>query len=135
VPLRIEIGPKDIEKGQVVVARRDTREKSSMPNDNLGSTIPTLLDEIQRALFQRALKFREEHTTRVFSYDEFKATMEGRPGFVIAGWCGSAECEAQIKAETQATLRNIPFGSERVEGTCVKCGRPSTLQAWFAKAY
>ncbi|MGH9308279.1 MAG: proline--tRNA ligase anticodon binding domain-containing protein, partial [Vicinamibacterales bacterium] len=135
VPLRIEIGPKDIEKGQVVVARRDTREKSSMPNDNLGSAVPPLLDEIQRALFERALKFREEHTTRVSSYDEFKATMEGRPGFVIAGWCGSAECEAQIKADTQATLRNIPFGSERISGTCVRCGKPSSAEAWFAKAY
>ena len=61
--------------------------------------------------------------------------MEGRPGFVIAGWCGSADCEAQIKAETQATLRNIPFGSERVPGTCVKCGNASTAEAWFAKAY
>ena len=61
--------------------------------------------------------------------------MEGRPGFVIAGWCGSADCEAQIKAETQATLRNIPFGSERVSGTCVRCGKPSSVEAWFAKAY
>jgi prolyl-tRNA synthetase len=135
VPVRIEIGPKDIEKGQVVVARRDTREKSSMPNENVGSTVPALLDEIQRALFDRALKFREEHTTRASSYDEFKATMEGRPGFVIAGWCGGAECEAQIKADTQATLRNIPFGSERISGTCVRCGQPSSGEAWFAKAY
>ena len=71
-----------------------------------------LLDEIQKSLFQRALKFREEHTTRVSSYEEFKTVMEGRPGFVIAQWCGSADCEAQIKADTQATLRNIPFGSE-----------------------
>ena len=60
---------------------------------------------------------------------------EGRPGFVIAGWCGSGECEATIKAETQATLRNIPFGSENVAGTCIKCGKPSTVEAWFAKAY
>ena len=69
------------------------------------------------------------------SYDEFKAVMEGRPGFVIAGWCGSETCEAQIKAETQATVRNIPFDSERVTGTCIKCGSPSSVEAWFAKAY
>ncbi len=69
------------------------------------------------------------------SYDEFKSVMEGRPGFVIAGWCGSAECEAQIKADTQATLRNIPFGGAGVQGTCVQCGRPSPSEAWFAKAY
>jgi prolyl-tRNA synthetase len=135
VPLRIEIGPKDLEKSQVIVARRDTREKSSVPMDNLAGTVVQLLDDIQRALFQRALTFREEHTTRVSSYDEFKSVMEGRPGFVIAPWCGSAECEAQIKTETQATLRNIPFGSENVNGSCVRCGSASNVEAWFAKAY
>ena len=135
VPVRVEIGPKDIEKSQVVLARRDTRTKSPAPVESLAATMTSLLDDIQQALFRRALAFREEHTTRVASYDEFKAIMEGRPGFVIAGWCGSSECEAQIKAETQATLRNIPFGFERVTGSCVRCGQPSTAEAWFAKAY
>jgi prolyl-tRNA synthetase len=118
-----------------MLARRDTREKLSAPFDGLSPRIAALLQEIQDSLYQRALKFREEHTTRAANYDEFKNAMEGRPGFVIAGWCGSADCEAQIKADTQATLRNIPFGSERVSGTCVKCGRPSQGEAWFAKAY
>src|SRR5215203_4065483 len=135
VPVRVEIGPKDIEKAQVVVARRDTREKSPLPADGLAAAILTLLDDIQKALLQRALKFREEHTTRAATYDEFKRAMEGRPGFVIAGWCGSGECEATIKADTQATLRNIPFGSERVSGTCVRCGKPAEGEAWFAKSY
>jgi prolyl-tRNA synthetase len=135
VPLRVEIGPKDIEKSAVMVARRDTREKASMPMAGLADAVKAKLDEIQKVLFDRALRFREEHTTRVSSYDEFKAIMEGRPGFVIAGWCGSEECEALIKAETQATLRNIPFVSADVRGTCVKCGRPSTVEPWFAKAY
>jgi prolyl-tRNA synthetase len=135
VPLRLEIGPKDIEKSQVVLARRDTREKGSRPMAGLGGVIADLLEDIQRSLFERALRFREEHTTRVTSYDEFKSVMEGRPGFVIAGWCGSADCEAQIKADTQATLRNIPFAGESVRGTCVKCGSSSTGEAWFAKAY
>src|SRR5215203_4495260 len=135
VPLRVEIGPKDIEKSAVMVARRDTRTKESMPMDGLADAVVAKLDEIQAALLQRARTFREEHTTRVSSYDEFKATMEGRPGFVIAGWCGSADCEAQIKADTQATLRNIPFGGADVQGTCVKCGNPSPAEAWFAKAY
>src|SRR5687767_7929664 len=135
VPLRIEIGPKDIEKGQVVVARRDTREKTSLPMAGIGTAATALLEEIQTALYKRALKYREEHTQRVGSYEEFKSVMEGRPGFVIAAWCGSAECEAQIKAETQATVRNIPFGSERVSGTCVKCGAASSVEAWFAKSY
>ena len=135
VPLRLEIGPKDIEKSQVLLARRDTREKMPTPMAGLSETIAGLLDTIQKNLFERAVKFREERTTRVSTYDEFKALMEGRPGFVIAGWCGSAACEAEIKAETQATLRNIPFGSERVTGSCVKCGRAAEGEAWFAKAY
>jgi prolyl-tRNA synthetase len=135
VPLRLEIGPKDIEKSQVLLARRDTREKLPTPMDGLTAKIVNLLDTIQTNLFERAVKFREERTKRVSTYDEFKALMEGRPGFVIAGWCGSAECEAQIKAETQATLRNIPFGFEKVSGTCVKCGRTAAGEAWFAKAY
>jgi prolyl-tRNA synthetase len=135
VPLRLEIGPKDIEKSQVMLARRDTRAKLPTPMEGLAGTIAGLLEEIQKALYDRALRFREEHTQRVSSYDEFKQIMEGRPGFVVCGWCGSADCEAQIKAETQATLRNIPFTGAGVTGTCVKCGKPSSGEAWFAKAY
>ncbi len=134
VPLRMEIGPKDIEKSAVMVARRDTREKASLAMDGIGATITGLLDEIQKALYERALKYREDHTQRVSTYEEFKTLMEGRPGFLIAGWCGSAECENAIKADTQATVRNIPFGAERVAGTCIKCGRPSSVEAWFAKS-
>ena len=138
VPLRLEIGPKDIEQSQVLLARRDKRDKRDklpMPMEGLTGQIVSLLGSIQKDLFERAVKFREERTKKVSTYDEFKALMEGRPGFVIAAWCGSAECEAQIKAETQATLRNIPFGSERVQGSCVKCGRAAAGEAWFAKAY
>src|SRR4029077_11692610 len=119
VPLRMEIGPKDLEKSAVMVARRETRTKDSMAMDGLADAIVASPDEIQAALLQRARAFRDDHTTRVASYDEFKSAMEGRPGFVIAGWCGSADCEAQIKADTQATLRNIPFGGADVKGTCV----------------
>ena len=136
VPLRLEIGPKDLEKSQVVLARRDTREKSSAPMEGLGAHVEALLAAIQRALFDRAVTFREEHTSAADSYDEFKAIMEGRPGFVISPWCGSAECEAAIKAETQATIRNIPFSGAPATGkTCLKCGSPATVHAWFAKAY
>src|SRR6476620_11357529 len=135
VPLRLEIGPKDIEKSQVLLARRDTREKLPTPMEGLTGQIGSLLGTIQKNLFERAVQFRDEHTTRVGSYDEFMAVMEGRPGFVIAGWCGGADCEAEIKTETQATLRNIPFGSEGIAGVCVKCGKPSVGEAWFAKAY
>ena len=103
--------------------------------EGLADRIKELLAEIQASLLSKALTFREEHTTLVASYDEFKSAMEGRPGFVIAGWCGSGECEATIKTETKATLRNIPFDSENVAGTCVKCGQPSNVEAWFAKAF
>jgi prolyl-tRNA synthetase len=135
VPLRLEIGPKDIEKAQVFSARRDTREKAPIPLAELSTRVAALLEDIQQNLLARATAFREAHTSDAANWDEFRAHMEGRPGFVIAAWCGSAECEAAIKAETQATLRNIPLSSSRVEGTCVKCGRPSSVRAWFAKAY
>ena len=136
VPLRLEIGPKDLEKSQVVLARRDTRTKSFVPMDGLAGTVEDLLKEIQKALFDRALTFREEHTSETDSYDEFKQIMEGRPGFVISPWCGSAACEAQIKAETQATIRNIPFVSKKPQGKqCIKCNGPAVENAWFAKSY
>jgi len=135
VPLRLEIGPKDIEKAQVFSARRDTREKAAIPLADLAARVPALLEEIQANLLARATEFRTTHTSEVATWDEFKNAMDGRPGFVIAAWCGSAECEAQIKAETQATLRNIPLGSPRVDGQCVKCNGASHVKAWFAKAY
>ncbi|HET9567871.1 MAG TPA: proline--tRNA ligase [Vicinamibacterales bacterium] len=136
VPLRLEIGPKDIEKSQVMLARRDTREKSSAAMDGLASHVVDMLDSIQEALFARAVAFREEHTTHTDSYDEFKQIMEGRPGFVVSPWCGSAMCEAQIKAETQATIRNIPFTGTTAAGKkCLKCDADATAHAWFAKSY
>ena len=136
VPLRLEIGPKDLEKSQVVLARRDTREKSFVPMDGLTAHVEQLLADIQQALLQRALTFRQEHTSETDSYDEFKQILDGRPGFVISPWCGSAACEAAIKTETQATIRNIPFDSRPADGkTCIKCGGAATALAWFAKAY
>jgi prolyl-tRNA synthetase len=136
VPLRLEIGPKDIEKSQVVLARRDTREKSFTPMDGLAAHAEALLDTIQQALFDRAVAFRQEHTTEADSYAVFKDVMEGRPGFVVSPWCGSAVCEASIKAETQATIRNIPFASPSAAGkSCLACGEPADVHAWFAKSY
>jgi prolyl-tRNA synthetase len=135
VPLRVEIGPKDIEKSAVLVARRDTREKQSLPMADLATRLRELLDEIQLNLFERAKNFRETHTHRVSSYDEFKEIMEGRPGFVVAPWCGSADCEARIKAETQATIRNMPLGAAPPEGRCIRCDAEAKAEAWFAKAY
>ncbi|MGE5358718.1 MAG: proline--tRNA ligase [Bacteroidales bacterium] len=135
VPLRLEIGPKDIEKSQVMLARRDTREKLSSPFEGLAARVADLLGDIQRTLFERALAFREEHTTRTDSWEEFTAIMEGRPGFVLAPWCGTAACEAEIKAETQATIRNLPMESDGAAGSCLKCRKPASTLAYFAKAY
>ncbi|HEY3157922.1 MAG TPA: proline--tRNA ligase [Vicinamibacterales bacterium] len=136
VPVRMEIGPKDLEKSQVVLARRDTREKSFVPMDGLAAKVEEMLLAIQKALFDRAVQFRTEHTTETDSYDEFKQIMDGRPGFVISPWCGSEKCEADIKAETQATIRNIPFTAKPATGKkCLKCDAPATTHAWFAKSY
>jgi prolyl-tRNA synthetase len=135
VPLRLEIGPKDIEKSAVLLARRDTREKASVPMDGLAAAVRARLEEIQRSLFERATAFRDDHTQRVASYDEFKQVLEGRPGFVIAPWCGTAECEARIKADTQATIRNMPIDAATPGGSCVRCDRPAHAEAWFAKSY
>ncbi len=137
VPLRLEIGPKDIEKSQVLLARRDTREKQAVATEGLPDRVRALLDEIQRALFERALKFREEHTTWVETYDEFKQAMEGRPGFVVAPWVHDAANEARVKAETQATIRNIPFSAPKPAPgkICMISGRPAEVYAYFAKSY
>ena len=135
VPVRVEIGPKDIEKSAVLVARRDTRQKESLPMAGLAERLRTLLDEIQQNLLAKAKQFREEHTQRVSSYDEFKQVMDGRPGFVVAPWCGAADCEAQIKTDTQATIRNMPLGSPVPAGTCIRCDANAAAEAWFAKAY
>lgn len=137
VPLRLEIGPKDIEKSTVRVARRDTGAKQDVSMDGLASHLNELLDSVQQTLFERARAYRDERTQRVTTYDAFKAAMEGRPGFLIALWCGAAECEAHIKADTQATIRNMPLeGMTAPAGRrCVRCDNPARFEAWFAKAY
>ena len=135
VPLRLEIGPKDIEKRSVFSARRDTKAKAALPMDGLAGHVTALLDEIQANLLARARGFRESRTQPATTWAEFTGIMEGRPGFVISPWCETDECEAAIKAETQATIRNIPFGSETPTGTCVRCDKPAKVNAWFAKGY
>jgi prolyl-tRNA synthetase len=135
VPLRLEIGPRDIEKRQALSVRRDTRAKAAMPIDGAAAAVRPLLDEIQQAMLARALEFRESHTSEASDYGEFQQIMEGRPGFVIAPWCGSEGCEAAIKAATQATIRNLPFASRPATGSCIRCHAPAVASAWFAKAY
>jgi prolyl-tRNA synthetase len=135
VPLRLELGPKDIEKDQCVLVRRDSREKAFTPLAGTPARVKELLDSIQRDLLARAQTFVAENTTRVSSWDEFRQIMAGRRGFLIAGWCGDADCEAKIKAETKATVRVIPLDAEKRVGSCIRCGRPSPQEVYFAQAY
>jgi prolyl-tRNA synthetase len=136
VPLRLEVGPRDIQNNQVFSARRDTREKAALSLDGLPVTVRALLDTIQASLLAKARAFREEHTTRVETYDELKQAMEGRPGFVVVPWAHDAALEAQIKAETQATLRNVPFCEGKPDGKRSILGdKLAEVYAYFAKAY
>ncbi len=135
VPLRLEIGPRDIEQSQVMLVRRDNREKAPVARAQLAARVSQLLREIQQALFDRARQCLDERTTRIDAYDEFKQTMEGRPGFVVAPWCGQTACEAAIKADTQATVRSLPMNGADVTGQCVRCDAPAREVAYFAKAY
>jgi len=136
VPLRIEIGPKDLAKGSVVLARRDKpgkEGKSFQPQQGLPAVVSKLLDEIQAALLTRARNFRDANTKEPKNYDEFKAAVEN--GFALAFWCGDPECEAKIKEETKATMRCIPLAQGESSGTCIFCGRPSKEKGIFARAY
>jgi len=136
VPLRVEVGPKDIKKEQVVIVRRDTREKLFVPEGRLVETVRDLLSDIQKAMFQKALRFREENTVRTDDYGEFRTIMETRRGFVKSGWCGDAGCEARVKEETKATIRCIPFdGCDEEKGRCLACGRPAQCTVYLARAY
>jgi prolyl-tRNA synthetase len=133
VPIRLELGPKDIEKAQCVLVRRDTREKLFTPLEGLGARVSSLLETMQGELLERARKFVADNTTRVSSYDEFKQVMADKRGFILAGWNGDAAVEAQIKAETKATIRVIPMGEPR-EAACIVTGQKGQ-EVLFAQAY
>ena len=135
VPLRLEIGPRDVERRQVVLVRRDTREKTAVPRDGLPGRVDELLGAIQQELFDRAAAFRDEHTFRTADRAEFDAVLEGRPGYVVAPWCGEADCETHIKTATQATIRNLPLDPSPASGSCIQCGKPGRMDAYFAKSY
>tara|TARA_B110000037_G_scaffold13050_1_gene13755 strand:- start:185 stop:1663 length:1479 start_codon:yes stop_codon:yes gene_type:complete len=135
VPLRIAIGPKDLESGTVELARRDTLTKQVVTLESLTDTVKTLITEIQNSLFQKALDFRADHITKVETFDEFKAVLEEKTGFISAHWDGSIETEDKIKDLTKATIRCIPIDSELEDGVCVFSGKPSKQRVLFAKAY
>jgi prolyl-tRNA synthetase len=135
VPVRIAIGPRDLENGTVEVARRDTKEKQVMKMDDVTTAIPKLLDDIQTNIYQRALKFRREKTTKVDSFDAFKKVLDETGGFILAHWDGTAETEARIKEDTKATIRCIPLDAPDESGTCIYSGKPSSKRVMFARAY
>ena len=136
VPLRIEIGPRDIAKQHVMIARRDNpgrAGKSFLPMDGLETSIPEMLDEVQDAIYQKAVDFREAHTWEVEDYDAFRGAVPR--GFARAWWCGDETCEAEIKDETKATVRCLPLDQPGGEGRCVHCGKPADEIAVFGRAY
>src|SRR5690554_1992472 len=135
VPVRIAMGPRDLENNKAEVARRDTKEKEIVNWDNIEAHIEKLLIDIQENLFNRAIAFRSENTTEVDTYDEFKKELEEKGGFISAHWDGTAETEELIKEETKATIRCIPFDSKEEAGVCIVTGKPSTRRVLFAKAY
>ncbi len=135
IPVRIAIGPRDLENKQVEVARRDTKEKATYEMDGLSGIIASLLVAIQNDMFKKASQFRDKKTTEVTSYEEFKSVLEEKGGFIAAHWDGTKETEEQIKNETKATIRLIPLEDDGEEGACIVTGKPSKRKVIFAKAY
>jgi prolyl-tRNA synthetase len=139
VPLRLELGPRDLTANQGILVRRDTKEKRPVSLNTLGEDVAETLSKMQRDMLTVALDRREANSVRQrISYDAFRELMDGPGGFVYAGWCGDAACEAAIKEETKATIRCLPdeeFRSAEAPTTCLKCGRASTVEALWAKAY
>ena len=135
IPIRIELGPKDIENNQAVLVRRDTREKIVVSLSELTEKVAKLLQTIQADMYNRAKAHRDEHTYSATDYDTFKQTIEEKPGFVKAMWCGLEECEEKIKEDTTATSRCIPFEQEEITKTCICCGKPATQMVYWGKAY
>jgi prolyl-tRNA synthetase len=135
IPVRLELGPRDLENHVCVLVSRVTGEKKQVPLDRLTEEVQTMLEEVHRDMFARAKQFRDEHFFSVDTLDELKAKLEERRGFALAGWCGSDACEAQVKEETGATSRNIPFEPMETKSQCLVCGQSAAHTVVFARAY
>jgi prolyl-tRNA synthetase len=140
VPIRIEVGPRDLENNQVIIARRDTGEKTAVAIDDLVATVQVTLDSIQENMYQKAVEFREAHShTNINTMDELKAHIAAHEntvaGWVLCGWCGDDACEKKVKEETSYTTRNIPFNPPMQKETCICCGKDSQHTVWFSRAY
>ena len=135
IPIRIECGPKDIENGQAVICRRDTREKYTVTFDELVEKVQEILETIQKDMLERARAHREAHTYVATDYETFKDTIVNKPGFVKAMWCGDRACEDKIKEDVQATSRCMPFEQEHLSDVCVCCGKPAKKMVYWGRAY
>jgi prolyl-tRNA synthetase len=135
VPVRLELGARDLDQEQATVVRRDTMEKGPRPLGSLAEHVRGLQAEIQGELRRQARAFTEEHTIRPGSYDEMRSFLDASGGFAIASWCGSGECEAKVKAETKATIRYLPMDPVKPEGPCIVCGGEAVDEAAWARAY
>lgn len=135
IPIRVEIGPRDIEQNQAVLVRRDTHEKIMVSLDELDQRVRDLLDDIQKNMYEKAKNHRDEHTSEATDLATFTKTVEEKPGFVKAMWCGCQECEDQIKESTGATSRCIPFEQKTLSDTCICCGKPAVKMVYWGRAY
>lgn len=135
VPVRLEVGPRDIDNGQVILVRRDTSEKTPVPQDSLVEALPKLLDDIQANMYEKAKVFRDSHSYTANTLSELSEIIREKRGFVLGGWCGDDECEKAVKDECSATSRNIPFNPPAHMENCITCGKPAKHSVWFARAY
>ena len=135
IPLRLEIGPKDIEKNQCVLVRRDNKEKIFVSLDELGTKIPEILNDITLNLYNKALSRREEMTYTATTLEEMIDIAANKPGFIKAMWCGEEECELKLKEVADVSSRCMPFDGENVAETCVCCGKPAKALVYWGKAY
>lgn len=135
VPVRLELGPRDMENGVCVIVSRISGEKKIIQQENLVEEVKAMLEQVHQEMFERALKFREDHFYSVDTLEQMKDSMEEKRGFALAGWCGSEECESKVKEETGAGDRNIPFNPSETKETCICCGEPALHTVVFAKAY
>ena len=135
IPLRVEIGPKDIAADQAVLVRRDTHEKVTVSLSELEAKVGEMLETIQKDMYEKARKHRDSHTYTALTLDELKDIAENKPGFIKAMWCGCQECEEKLKEEAGVTSRCMPFAQEKLSDTCVYCGKPATKMVYWGKAY
>ncbi|MGZ3940386.1 MAG: proline--tRNA ligase, partial [Flavisolibacter sp.] len=135
VPVRIAIGARDLQNNVAEVARRDTKEKQSVSLDGIAAHVSSLLEEIQQNLYNRALNYRQEHTSEANTWEDFERLLDEKGGFVSAHWDGTAETEEAIKEKTKASIRCIPLDNPKEVGSCILTGKPSTQRVLFARAY